>query len=229
MLSLRIETLAKFFPGLDNPVLLIDFLTIAAGERVAVTGGSGSGKSTFINIVTGLERPTSGKVAWSGEDIARLSETARDRWRAEHVGLVMQDFHLFPGLSAVENVLLPARLARVADAALTARARDLLKSVGLSRPDQKIETMSRGEMQRIAIARAVLRKPGVIVADEPTASLDAEAGETVGRLLFDMAGETGSTLIVVSHDQRLIDRLDRRITLGAGRIVADSLREEVAA
>lgn len=229
MLSLHLDNLAKSFPGLGSPVLRVDFLTIGAGERVAVTGGSGSGKSTFINIVTGLERPTSGKVAWSGEDITRLSETARDRWRAEHVGLVMQDFHLFPGLSAVENVLLPARLARVADAALIARAHDLLKGVGLSRPDQRIETMSRGEMQRVAIARAVLRKPGVIVADEPTASLDAEAGEAVGRLLLDMAGETGSTLIVVSHDQRLIDRLDRRITLGAGRIVADSLREEAAA
>ncbi|CDZ48878.1 ABC transporter ATP-binding protein [Neorhizobium galegae] len=229
MLSLRIDNLAMSFAGLNSPVLLVDLLTIAAGERVAVTGGSGSGKSTFINVITGLECPTSGKVFWSGEDIARLSETARDRWRAEHVGLVMQDFHLFPGLSAVENVLLPARLARVADAALIARARDLLASVGLSRPDQKIETMSRGEMQRVAIARAVLRKPGVIVADEPTASLDVEAGETVGRLLLDMAGETGSTLIVVSHDQRLIDRLDRRITLSAGRIVSDRVREEVAA
>ncbi|CDZ61563.1 Lipoprotein-releasing system ATP-binding protein LolD [Neorhizobium galegae bv. orientalis] len=229
MLSLHLDGLGKSFPGLGSPVLLVDFLVIAAGERVAVTGGSGSGKSTFINVITGLERPSSGKVVWSGEDISRLSETARDRWRAEHVGLVMQDFHLFPGLSAVENVLLPARLARVADAALIARAHDLLKSVGLSRPDQKIETMSRGEMQRVAIARAVLRKPGVIVADEPTASLDVEAGEAVGRLLLDMAAEAKSMLIVVSHDERLIDRLDRRITLSAGRIVADDLREEVAA
>ncbi|MCQ1573871.1 ABC transporter ATP-binding protein [Neorhizobium galegae] len=229
MLSLHLDGLEKSFPGLGSPVLLVDFLVIAAGERVAVTGGSGSGKSTFINVITGLERPTSGKVVWSGEDISRLSETARDRWRAEHVGLVMQDFHLFPGLSAVENVLLPARLARVADAALIARAHDLLKDVGLSRPDQKIETMSRGEMQRVAIARAVLRKPGVIVADEPTASLDVEAGEAVGRLLLDMAAEAKSMLIVVSHDERLIDRLDRRITLSAGRIVADDLREEVAA
>ncbi|MBP1843093.1 putative ABC transport system ATP-binding protein [Rhizobium petrolearium] len=194
-----------------------------------MTGGSGSGKSTFINVVTGLERVTTGKVVWNGRDIARLSETSRDRWRAEHIGLVMQDFHLFPGLSAVENVLLPARLARVADAAMVTRAYELLKTVGLSRPGQKIETMSRGEMQRVAIARALLRKPGVIVADEPTASLDAEAGETVGRLLLDMAAETKSTLIVVSHDQRLIDRLDRRLTLRAGRIVADSMREEVAA
>lgn len=229
MLELAVERLAVSFAGLEAPVLTVDALTIPAGGHVAVTGGSGSGKSTFINVITGLDRATAGKISWSGEDITRLSETARDRWRAGHVGLVMQDFHLFPGLSAVENVLLPARLARVANTALIERAHALLKAVGLSRPDQKIETMSRGEMQRVAIARALLRKPGVIVADEPTASLDAEAGEVVGRLLVDLANEAGSTLIVVSHDLRLIERLDRRITLRAGRIVADSLREEVAA
>lgn len=229
MLSLQMTDLAKSFPGLAAPVLTVEDLTIQAGEHVVVTGGSGSGKSTFINIITGLERATGGRVAWNGEDIATLSETARDRWRARHVGLVMQDFHLFPGLSAIENVLLPARLARVANAALVARAHDLLKTVGLARPDQHVETMSRGEMQRVAIARALLRKPGIIVADEPTASLDVDAGEAVGRLILDMAKEAGSTLIVVSHDQRLIERLDRRITLRAGRIVADSAREEVAA
>lgn len=229
MLALTIERLAVSFPGLNSPVLTIDHLAIAAGEHVAITGGSGSGKSTFINIATGLEKATSGRIVWNGADIAGLSEARRDRWRAEHVGLVMQDFHLFPGLSAVENVLLPARLARVADAALVARAHDLLKTVGLSRPEQRIETMSRGEMQRVAIARALLRKPGVIVADEPTASLDADAGENVGRLLLDMADEAGSTLIVVSHDHRLIDRLDRSITLAAGRVIADSAVEGAAA
>lgn len=229
MLALVMQRLAVSFAGLNAPVLAVDDLTIAAGERVAITGGSGSGKSTFINVATGLERATSGKVLWNGEDIAVLSESRRDRWRAEHVGLVMQDFHLFPGLSAVENALLPARLARVADAALVARAHELLKTVGLSRPDQKIETMSRGEMQRVAIARALLRKPGVIVADEPTASLDADTGENVGRLLLDLADEAGSTLIIVSHDPRLIDRLDRRITLASGRITADSAIEGVAA
>ena len=229
MLSLRIEDLAKSFPGLGGPVLEIASLTIAPGSRVAVTGGSGSGKSTFVNLITGLERATSGKLVWNGDDISRVSEAARDRWRARHVGLVMQDFHLFPGLSAFENILLPARLARVADAVTIGRARELLATVGLLRPDQRIETMSRGEMQRVAIARALLRKPGVIVADEPTASLDAEAGEAVGRLLLDLAEQAGTTLIVVSHDQRLINRLDRRLTFQAGRIVSDSVSDEVAA
>ena len=229
MLSLRAEQVTKSFPGLAEPVLRLDSLAISPGERIAVTGGSGSGKSTFINVAIGLERVTSGTVSWDGKDITRFSETARDRWRAGNVGLVMQDFHLFPGLSALENVLLPSRLARVLDAGLMKRAHELLEAVALSRRDQKIETMSRGEMQRVAIARALLRRPGLIVADEPTASLDAEAGDAVGRLLLDMAAEAGSTMIVVSHDTRLIDRLDRRIVLRAGCVVADSPSEEAAA
>jgi putative ABC transport system ATP-binding protein len=226
MLELVVDNISVSFPGLTAPVLEINRLAVSAGERVAVTGGSGSGKSTLINVLTGLERIRSGSVSWNGHDIGRLSETARDRWRATHVGLVMQDFHLFPGLSAVENILLPARLARAVDTAVAARAHDLLAMVGLARPEQKIETMSRGEMQRVAIARALLRKPGVIIADEPTASLDAQAGGAVGGLLIDLACEVGSTLIVVSHDQRLIDRLDRRILLKGGRISSDSLHEE---
>ena len=121
MLALVIERLAVSFAGMSTPVLAVDQLSIGAGERVAITGGSGSGKSTFINVATGLEKATSGRILWNGEDITRFSESRRDRWRAEHVGLVMQDFHLFPGLSAVENVLLPARLARVTNAALITR------------------------------------------------------------------------------------------------------------
>jgi putative ABC transport system ATP-binding protein len=229
MLSLQVEDLRISFPGLAAPVLVIDSLHIDAGQRVAITGGSGSGKSTLINVVTGLEQAQAGRVLWNGEDIARLSETARDRWRAEHVGLVMQDFHLFPGLSAVENVLLPARLAHAAGADVITHAHELLRAVSLARPDQRIESMSRGEMQRVAIARALLRRPGVIIADEPTASLDAEAGEAVGDLLLQLAAQTCATLMVVSHDQRLISRLDRRIALQGGRIVADMAAGEVAA
>jgi putative ABC transport system ATP-binding protein len=225
MLALSVEKLSVSFPGLDAPVLVLDDLKIAAGEHVAVTGGSGSGKSTFINMVTGLDRAASGNILWDGQDIARLSEGARDRWRAKHVGLVMQDFHLFQGLSAVDNVLLPARLSRVADRAMIDRAHELLSSVGLTRPGQKIDTMSRGEMQRVAIARALLRRPGVVVADEPTASLDGASGEAVGKLLLDMATSAGSTLIVVSHDQTLIERLDRRLTLAAGRVSSDTTSE----
>jgi putative ABC transport system ATP-binding protein len=222
MLSLDIENLTVAFPGLSSPALAIGRLSIDAGSRVAITGASGSGKSTFVNIVAGLERTRQGRIRWNGEDIASFSESRRDRFRAANIGLVMQEFHLFPGLSALENVLLPARLAGAATVDVIERGHALLGTVGLSRPGQKIETMSRGEMQRVAIGRALLRKPGVIIADEPTASLDAESGEAVGDLLLDLAIAEGSTLIVVSHDQRLACRLDRRITFGSGLISEDS-------
>ncbi len=225
MLSLRLTGIEMVFPGLDTPALSIPALDLPAGAGLAISGPSGSGKSTLVNVITGLERPTRGKVVWNGIDIATLSEGARDRWRGANIGLVMQDFHLFPGLSALENVLLPARLARVADAAMIARARDLLAEVGLARPGQRIETMSRGEMQRVAVARALLRRPGVIVADEPTASLDAVNGAAIGALLIGLARQTGATLIAVSHDPALIGRLPRRLTLAAGRITADQMPE----
>ncbi|MDH0615237.1 MULTISPECIES: ATP-binding cassette domain-containing protein [unclassified Agrobacterium] len=229
MLPLTIDHLAVSFPGLSAPVLVVDHLEIAAGSRVALTGGSGSGKSTLINIIAGLERVQAGRVVWGEQNMADLPEGRRDRWRAANIGLVMQEFHLFPGLSALDNILLPARLSRVANADLIRRAESLFATVGLKRAGQHVETMSRGEMQRVAIARALLRNPGVIIADEPTASLDLESGEAVGDLLLSVAASTGSTLIVASHDQHLVGRLDRRLTLSGGRIVADTERKEIAA
>lgn len=222
MLSLAISNLVVSYPGLATPVLRIDALSIAAGEMVAISGPSGSGKSTFVNIITGLERVPEGKVVWSDEDISGLTETSRDQWRGQNVGLVMQDFHLLPGLSAIENVLLPVRLSRVMSRDYGKRAGKLLKKSGLKRPDQSIDTMSRGEMQRVAIARALLRKPGVIVADEPTASLDPDNGAAIGRLLVDLARAEGTTLIVITHDRLLADRLDRRLELANGLVVTDT-------
>jgi putative ABC transport system ATP-binding protein len=222
MLSLTLADISVSYLGLATPALEIGRLAISAGTHVAITGASGSGKSTFVNIVTGLERARQGRIDWSGMDIVKFSESRRDRWRAENVGLVMQDFHLFPGLSALENALLPARLAGATSAKIIGRAQDLLKRTGLDRPEQRIETMSRGEMQRVAVARALLRKPGVIIADEPTASLDVESGEAVGTLLLELANQEKSTLIVVSHDVRLTDRLQRKITFNLGQIISDT-------
>ena len=229
MLSLNLANISVSFAGLSTPVLVIDKLHIAAGSRVAVTGASGSGKSTFVNIITGLERIRQGGIAWGGIDIGALSEGRRDRWRSENVGLIMQDVHLFAGLSAIDNILLPARLAGVANAEIVQRAQELLRRTGLRRPEQKIETMSRGEMQRVAVARALLRRPGVIVADEPTASLDADSGQAVGTLLLELADQEKSTLIVVSHDLRLTDRLSRRIGFDMGRIASDTATMDKAA
>jgi putative ABC transport system ATP-binding protein len=229
MLALSLADISVSFPGLAAPVLSIGELNIAGGERVAITGASGSGKSTFVNIITGLERVRRGRIDWNGTDIATLPESRRDRWRAENIGLVMQDFHLFAGLSALDNVLLPARLAGAANDQLVRRAGELLARSGLDRPGQKIETMSRGEMQRVAVARALLRKPGVIVADEPTASLDIDSGHAVGSLLLELAEQENTILIVVSHDVRLTERLPRRIVFDLGAIASDSGAVEQAA
>lgn len=140
----------------------------------------------------------------------------------------MQDFHLFPGLSAFENVVLPARLSRRLTPAARERALHLLETTGIARPDQYIETLSRGEMQRVAVARALLSKPGVIVADEPTASLDRRTGLDVSELIVRLAWQDGATLVVVTHDPVLMERLDRRIMLEGGRIVEDSAEAQAA-
>lgn len=221
MLGLVVEDVAVRYADLAQPALDLPWLELAGGTSLAVTGPSGAGKSTFINVVTGLERPTSGRVLWNGTDVAALSEAARDRWRARSIGLVMQDFHLFPGLSAIENVLLPARFRHFRlPADLRARAEGLLAQVGLDAGSRRIETFSRGEMQRVAIARALLLRPGAIVADEPTASLDSDSAAAVADLLVSLARAEGATLIVVTHDRALSARLDRRIGFAAGRLAA---------
>jgi putative ABC transport system ATP-binding protein len=220
--GLRLTEVRAEFPGMGAPALDIADLAVKPGALLAVAGPSGSGKTTFVQLVTGLDRPSCGTIVWDGTDIAGLSEGARDRWRAENVGLVMQEFHLLPGLDAMDNVLLPARLgaARLAPG-LPERARALLDRVGVATGRRHVETMSRGEKQRVAIARALLRRPAIVVADEPTASLDAEAGARVADLLVELAREAGATLIAVSHDDRLLRRLSRRLTLEGGRVVRD--------
>jgi putative ABC transport system ATP-binding protein len=203
----------------ESPALQIAYLKINSGECVAVMGPSGSGKTTLINIVSGLEKPAQGKILWNSVDLCRLSDTARDRWRAEHVGLIMQDFHLYPGLSALENVLLPARFRRWKLSPQTKqRAEELLHQVGLSLEKRSIESFSRGEIQRVAVARALLQKPSILIADEPTASLDERNGEQIIELLLSLAKRHQVTLIVVTHDRRLAQRINRHIMLENGRI-----------
>lgn len=220
MLSLSVRGLEVRFSGLAVPALAIDQLDLPAGAHVAVAGPSGSGKTTLVNVLAGLQMGQSGSVLWQDTDIARLSESQRDQWRATHVGLVMQDFHLFPGLSALDNVLLPMRLRQTCHAKLfVARARDLLVQVGITRERQAVETLSRGQMQRVAVARAVLASPGLIVADEPTASLDADSGAAVVELLLSLAQNTQATLVVVSHDPRVVARMHRTLVLRDGRLV----------
>lgn len=226
-MQLIIEDLSVHFSGLAEPVLSIPHLAIASGEQLAITGASGSGKSTFINSITGLERVQNGKVRWDDCDLATMREAQIDRWRGQNIGLIMQDFHLFAGLSALENILLPLKLSGRATAEARCRAHELLKRTGLNRPDQHIDLMSRGEMQRVAIARALLRKPAIIIADEPTASLDKTSGAEVATLILELATQENCTTIIVSHDERLTFRLQRRIELTSGRISSDNLSESL--
>ncbi|MCK0196937.1 ATP-binding cassette domain-containing protein [Ancylobacter sp. 6x-1] len=214
------------FPGLDRPALAVPGLALAEGEHAVLTGPSGAGKTTFLNLLSGLERTARGRVAWDGVDLGALSESGRDRWRAAHVGLVMQDFHLFPGLSALENVLLPQRLRRFRlPVALESEAARLLGRVGILRTEQDVATLSRGQMQRVAVARALLARPGIIVADEPTASLDEASGAAVAELLTGLAREAGATLIVASHDP-LFTRPASRGFARLLRLEAGSLAED---
>ncbi|MEC5343816.1 ABC transporter ATP-binding protein [Brenneria populi] len=227
MAELLIQGLSVTFPDTSDAVLDIPQLHIAAGSLVAVMGPSGSGKTTLANAITGMDNSGSGSVLWASRDIRRLNEAERDRWRAEHVGLVMQDFHLFPGMSALENVLLPAHFHywRI-PAALKQRAIDLLSQVGLATGRRPVEVLSRGEKQRVAVARALLSSPEIIVADEPTASLDAHSGEQISDLLATLARRNNATLVAITHDKRLASQMTRCLQLEKGRLVSDSAQQE---
>ncbi len=199
-------------------ILDIACLDIAAGACVAIQGPSGSGKTSLAHVLAGIERPLAGSVAWDGSEITALPEAPRDRWRRNHVGLVFQQFHLFPALSALENVLLPARFAHFSlPDALVQRGRALLGTVGV-RIAGDVRLMSRGEMQRIAVARALLFAPPVLIADEPTASLDRSAARGVAYLLFAACADSGATLIVITHDAALARRCATVMTLHGGRL-----------
>lgn len=227
MAELLIQGLSVRFPDTPDAVLDIPALSVAAGERVAVMGPSGSGKTTLVNAITGMDNSGEGRVQWQQQDIRQLDEAERDRWRARHVGLVMQDFHLFPGLSALDNVLLPAQFHHWRlPSSLRQRAADLLSQVGLDTGNRPVKVLSRGEKQRVAVARALLSAPEIIVADEPTASLDAHSGEQIADLLVELARTHHATLIAITHDTRLASQMTRRIQLEKGRLVADSTSQE---
>lgn len=213
-------------PEQTSPVLDIDALTIPGGARMAITGPSGSGKTTLLHVLAGIETPQRGSVTWGDTDLVRLGENARDRWRRDRIGMVFQDFHLLPGMSALDNVTVTAHFGGRRDTAVRQRAHDMLIRIGVPDPNQGIDTLSRGEMQRVAVARAVLFRPRVLLADEPTASLDDVNAAAVADLLVSLARENGATLVAATHDARLISRLDSVVRLEHGRLVT---REKVAA
>ena len=195
-------------------------LDVARGSRVALLGASGSGKSSLMALLTGLERASGGTITVAGEDFSRLDEDGLARARRGRIGIVLQAFHLLPTMTALENVAVPLELAGVPDA--FARASDELAAVGLSdRLTHYPAQLSGGEQQRVAIARATAPRPAILFADEPTGNLDAATGEAVMRLLFARADETGATLFVITHDKTLAARCARVLTMRDGRIVSD--------
>jgi len=195
-------------------------LAIARGETVAVMGASGAGKSTLLALLAGLDEPTTGQVRLADCELTALDEDGRAAVRARHVGFVFQSFHLVPSLTAVENVMLPLELAGRGDA--RGAALEVLGRVGLAeRVGHYPRQLSGGEQQRVAIARAFVTRPDVLFADEPTGNLDAATGERIMDLLFGLNAETGTTLVLVTHDRTLAARCGRVIRLDAGRIVED--------
>jgi len=199
---------------------------IQQGAYVAIVGASGSGKTTLLGLLAGLDTPTHGTVFIDGVDLSPLSEDARARLRGEKVGFVFQSFQLIPTLTALENVAVPLELR--GDPEATVRARDVLDRVGLAtRANHFPAQLSGGEQQRVAIARAFANHPRVLFADEPTGNLDATTGARVIELLEALNRESGSTVVIVSHDPALAARAGRIIRLGDGRIISDTAREQV--
>ncbi len=196
-------------------------LAVSAGETVALLGPSGSGKSSLLAVLAGLERADGGSLSVGGQDFMRLSEDALAAARRGRIGVVLQAFHLLPTMTALENVATPMELAGVRDAAPAARA--ALDAVGLAhRMGHYPAQLSGGEQQRVAIGRALAPRPVLVFADEPTGNLDHANGEAVAELLFAQVAEAGATLLLVTHDEALAARCGRIVRLEDGRIIADS-------
>lgn len=192
--------------------------TLAPRRSVAIVGASGSGKSTLLSIVAGLDTPTTGTVRLAGTDLFSLDEDARAQVRAEQVGFVFQSFQLIGNLTALENVMLPLELQGRSD--VRAQATEMLRRVGLGeRLRHYPRVLSGGEQQRVALARAFVVAPAVLLADEPTGSLDFATGETVMALMFELNREAGTTLVLVTHDAIIAGRCDEQLRIEAGRIV----------
>ena len=195
----------------------IDF-TLAAHESLAIVGASGSGKSTLLSIMAGLDTPSHGTVVLAGQDMFALDEDARAALRARQIGFVFQSFQLLGHMTALENVMLPLELSGQAQPRQAAR--DMLERVGLGeRLTHYPKVLSGGEQQRVALARAFVVKPSLLLADEPTGSLDHASGERIMDLMFALNQELGTTLVLVTHDPKLAARCDRAITIEAGRVV----------
>ena len=219
-MTLRAIDVHKHF---DSPSGSLEVLTgvelaVEPGETVAIVGESGSGKSTLLSLLAGLDAPSRGTIEIEGQNLAELDESALAKLRARRLGIVFQQFHLMSGLTALENVSLPLELRYEADA--EARARTALSQVGLdARADHLPSRLSGGECQRVALARALVVEPALLLADEPSGSLDEKTGGAVNALLFDLVARRKTSLILVTHSERLAAACDRCLRLAGGRLV----------
>ncbi|MBL8508328.1 ABC transporter ATP-binding protein [Chitinimonas sp. JJ19] len=207
--------------GFDHETLTIlddVSFSLSPGSTLAIVGASGSGKSTLLGLLAGLDSPTQGSVTLAGHTLGQLDEDGRARLRAEHVGFVFQSFQLLPALTALDNVALPLELNGHKEARREAQA--LLERVGLgSRVQHRPKELSGGEQQRVALARAFVTRPKLLFADEPTGNLDTQTGERIIDLLFSLNSESGTTLVLVTHDERLAARCGARLRLAGGQVI----------
>jgi putative ABC transport system ATP-binding protein len=220
------QQLTKEYRSGDHALAVLSDVsfTIEQGALVSIIGPSGSGKTTLLGLLAGLDTPTRGRVLYEDVDITRLSEDQRAQLRGERVGFIFQSFQLIPTLTAIENVQVPLELRGEPDAGR--RARDLLARVGLAdRLDHFPTQLSGGEQQRVAIARAFVNAPRILFADEPTGNLDSETGGKIVALIEELNRESGSTVVIVTHDQALAARTGRIIRLSDGRVVEDRKRD----
>jgi putative ABC transport system ATP-binding protein len=224
MISIRGLSMRLASGGAVVDVLTDISLEVPPGQFLAVAGPSGSGKSTLLGLIAGLDRPTAGRIVVAGVEITRLGEDELTRFRRDTIGYVFQSYHLIPTLTALENVAVPIELAGERDA--LRRARALLEEVGLAaRARHYPVQLSGGEQQRVAVARAVGRRPRLLLADEPTGNLDSATGKQIIELLVALNRNLGSTLALVTHDGALAAHADRIVTLRDGRIVSDELTD----
>ena len=217
--AIRLEDVRLSLPGTAGPVDILQGLdlSIKAGDAVGVVGPSGSGKTSMLLVLAGLENATSGLIEIDGIDVTHMDEDALALFRRERIGIVFQDFHLVPTMTALENVAIPLELAGVADA--HERARVQLEAVGLGhRLTHYPSQLSGGEQQRVALARAFVIEPAILLADEPTGNLDQATGKAIVEILFELQARRGTTMILVTHEPALADRCDRTVHLVDGRI-----------